>query len=179
MSKLSDTKTLQNLMAVYGEKCMSANKYKIYCDISFVQQNMRMYSFFRGLYIHYYNHAKQIFNILHDNMVSIDIEECIQEEEYNYNVLYENFSTIAKSEGLDEVSKLLYEYADISKTHAQQLKQMKIDEQKINNLSSDCLVQCICCGNIISTNSLPDFCCVCGSSKECFAIISNNGCIMN
>ena len=120
-------------------------------------------------------HGKIWFKLLNDGDIpsdSVNLEDAITGELYEFSEMYPEFARIAREEGFNDVAELFEDVAVIEGHHAEVFKDLKAHVDDIeptfytDNLNTEW--KCLNCGYVFSGGFVPEECPVCSHSMKYF-----------
>lgn len=173
-----NSKTYENLLAAYAGESQARVKYEYYASKAKKDGYVQIANIFEETSKNEKEHAKIWFKLIHDGMqdTSINLQDAIDGEDYEYNIMYDTFAKEAYAEGYPEIGKLFSQVGDIENHHARRY------EKLLNNLKQDmifkknivCSWKCDNCGHIAVGEEAPDICPVCDHPKAYFEILNEH-----
>lgn len=181
------SKTMKNLMKAFAGESAARNRYTFAAGEARKQNQPLIAHLFEFTANQEKEHAELFYSRLSEltgeNIdfdaglpvnVSSDLAELLQYAVHNENeehdVVYKEFSEIAKEEGYSEISMLFSNIAEIEKTHAERFGRFYklLKEGKLHSEDSSEKWVCTNCGYIVSSSSAPKKCPVCAHDMGYF-----------
>ncbi len=159
------SKTYQNLQSAFEYELQSQAKYDIFgvkaskeilLGISFTFETVSRNNRFI---------AERLRNIINGGELNTEqnLEEATENENYAGNIMYRDFSRVAREEGYGDIAALFSGIANIKLNH-QLTFQTYLGEIRTNTLfckNEEKLWICLGCGNILSGLCAPEICPIC------------------
>lgn len=174
------SQTMKNLMKAFAGESAARNRYTFAAGEAKKQKQPLLVHLFEFTANQEKEHAELFYQKLSEltgeNIefdaglpvnISSDLAELLQYAQHNENeehdVVYKEFSEVAKSEGFSEISALFANIAKIEKTHAERFGRFyqMLKEGKLHSSDSTENWVCTNCGYVVSSSSAPAKCPVC------------------
>lgn len=161
-----DSKTYQNLLTAYDNELMSSASYLIYSDIARNAGYMEISNIYDVTAKNNKEHARiWLRRINEGKLPSLPeaLRESIQNEFQMSSEMYQNFTTIAREEGYNDIAALFSGVANIGYYHSSQFQEIleNVENDQFFCKPQDRLWICMQCGNIMSGECAPEICPVC------------------
>lgn len=174
------SQTMKNLMKAFAGESAARNRYTFAAGEAKKQKQPLLAHLFEFTANQEKEHAELFYERLSEMTgenigfdaslpvnVSSDLAELLQYAQHNENeehdVVYKEFSEVAKEEGYPEISALFANIAKIEKTHAERFGRFyqMLKEGKLHSSDSTENWVCTNCGYVVSSSSAPAKCPVC------------------
>ena len=167
MMDFIDSKTYQNLETAYKTELMCSSKYLIYGDIARQEGYIEIGNIYDITARNEKEHARIWLRRINEGSLpttSENLQESIKTESYNASHMYQNFASVAKEEGFDDIASLFSGVANIEYNHLTNFQNQydNLVSGKLFCNPNETLWICMQCGNILSGPCAPDICPICG-----------------
>lgn len=108
-------------------ECHSYMKYKIYAEQARKNGYIKIGEIINEISEHEYDHAKLWFKLLHNDNISgmQDIlTDMIHNEDYEWRVMYNELSYVARKENLDDIAEIFEDIMEIELKHNEILQKI-------------------------------------------------------
>lgn len=178
MTKLKGTKTLENLMKAFAGESQARNRYTYYSSIAKKEGYVEISNIFAETANHEKEHAKRLFKFLKESETDVEITETFPTtmsstldnlkasaagENHEWNEMYPTFSTVAKEEGLTDISNAFKNIAIAEKYHEERYKKLAVLIETNTVFTEKKVIDWKCqnCGFLHNGTSAPDKCPAC------------------
>lgn len=179
MKELSGTKTEKNLQEAFAGESMAFTKYLYYASKAKKDGYVQIADLFEQTARNEKEHAKIWFKILHGGEIpstEINLQDCVNGENYEWTNMYAEFAKEAKEEGFNDIAFLFEKIGAIEKMHEERYKKLlsNIKEGIVFSREDDMIWECENCGHIVIGKKVPEMCPVCKHPKSYFMLRAEN-----
>ena len=162
-----DSKTYQNLITAYDKELMSSASYLIYSDIARNAGYIEISDIYDVIARNNKEHARIWLRRINEGKLptlSEALRQSMQNEYEMSSVMYQNFTTVARDEGYDDIAALFSGVANIGYYHSSEFQDIlgNVETNQVFCKPQERLWICMQCGNIMSGICAPEICPVCG-----------------
>lgn len=177
MECITTNLTAVNLMKAFAGESMARNKYDLFADIAQKEGYLRVAEHFREAALNEMYHARAEFKAYHMMVDGAETEITLKNldsgmagENYEHTIMYPEFATIAREEGLDKIAKLFEMIAKVEVEHEREYKELQDALKADGFLSSDEEEVWVCevCGHVHRGKKAPKACPLCKVPAEHF-----------
>ena len=187
---IKGTRTEQNLLASFAGESQARSRYTLFAEKAHEEGYQQIASVFMETAEQELSHARQFFALLEGGTVTItagypagvvgdtrqNLAEAAAGEREEWSDLYENFAKTAQEEGFPNIANLYKLIAKVEVMHEQRYIKMLERLENGTEFEEAEPVEWMCrkCGFVITTNSAPERCPVCGMDQGWFQRKANN-----
>lgn len=177
MSCSTENLTAVNLMKAFAGESQARNKYEFFAEVAKNEGYHKIARFFQEAADNEKYHAQAEFkayhNLLHGielNTTQDNLQYAADGERYEHEIMYPNFASIAKEEGLNEIARLLNAIGKVEVEHEAEYLALKtaLEEEGFFNSEDEEEYVCEICGHVHRGKKAPGKCPLCGVDKEYF-----------
>lgn len=177
MSCTTENLTAVNLMKAFAGESQARNKYEFFAEVAKNEGYHKIARFFQEAADNEKYHAQAEFkayhNLLHGielNTTQDNLQYAADGERYEHEIMYPNFASIAKEEGLNEIARLLNAIGKVEVEHEAEYLALKtaLEEEGFFNSEDEEEYVCEVCGHVHRGKKAPGKCPLCGVDKEYF-----------
>jgi rubrerythrin len=177
MECITENLTAVNLMKAFAGESMARNKYEFFAHIALEEGYHRISRFFQEAADNEKYHAHAEFKAYNKLTKDVELDTTKKNlqyaadgERYEHEIMYPNFATIAKEEGLKEIARMLNGIGKVEVEHEAEYLALKKALEEDGFFNSDEEEEYICevCGHVHKGKKPPAQCPLCGVSKEYF-----------
>ena len=108
MSRLTGTKTLENLMTAFAGESQAHTKYLYYASKAKKDGYVQISNIFTETALNEKEHAKIWFKLIHDGIgaTTDNLKDAASGENQEWTEMYREFAATAREEGLDDIAAL-------------------------------------------------------------------------
>lgn len=177
--ELKGSKTEANLFAAFAGESQARNKYYYYAEKAQQDGYEQMAAIFRETADNEEQHAKIWFKLLNDSSIpetSVNLQDAINGENYEWTDMYARFAEEAKEEGFSRIAMLFELVGKIEKEHEERFKKLleRLGGGTVFTREDDAVWICRNCGHIHFGKSAPNACTVCGKLQSYFEVKKEN-----
>lgn len=177
--QLKGSKTEQNLMTAFTAESRARNKYTLYAAKAKQDGYEQISAFFDETADNEKEHAEIWLKQLNEgnlNETTVNLNDAIHGENYEWVDMYPEFAKIAREEGFDHIAFLFEKVADIEKEHEERFKKLisNIKNETVFSKENDTVWICRNCGHIHIGKEAPSVCPVCSKEQAFFMEKNNN-----
>lgn len=171
--QLKGSKTEQNLLTAFTAESRARNKYTLYGAKAKQDGYEQISAFFDETAENEKEHAEIWLKQLNEgdlNITSVNLNDAIQGENYEWVDMYPEFAKIAREEGFDHIAFLFEKVAEIEKEHEERFKKLvsNIQNNEVFSKENETVWICRSCGHIHIGKEAPDVCPVCSKEQAYF-----------
>jgi desulfoferrodoxin-like iron-binding protein len=170
--------TAVNLLKAFAGESMARNKYEFFAEIAYDEGYHKIARFFQEAADNEKYHAMAEFKaynrLVHDielDTTRKNLEYAAEGERYEHEVMYPNFSKIAKDEGLNEIARMLKAIGKVEVEHEKEYRELIEALEKEGFFNSEEEEQewiCEVCGHVHRGKKPPKSCPLCRVESEYF-----------
>ncbi len=177
MECITDTLTAVNLMKAFAGESMARNKYEFFAQIAFEEGYHKIAKFFQEAADNEKYHAMAEFKAYNKLVSGIELDTtrknlayAAEGERYEHEVMYPNFSKIAKEEGLREIARMLKAIGKVEVEHEREYRELIEALEAEGFFSSEEEEEWVCevCGHVHRGKKPPKNCPLCKAASEYF-----------
>lgn len=168
---LKGTKTEANLLAAFAGESQARNKYDLFADLAEEQEFLDIAKIFRETAHHEMTHARLWFkHVFGMEPTKENLLKAAAGERYEAEVMYPEFSKIAREEGYTMIANQMDGVAKIEAWHEKRYLELQERVAKGEFFSSDeeTAWHCLECGHIHIGTTAPGACPVCHKPQTVF-----------
>ncbi|MBI5701387.1 rubrerythrin family protein [Candidatus Saganbacteria bacterium] len=190
MKSLKGTKTEKNLLASFAGESQARNRYTYFASVARKAGLEQIAAIFEETADNEKEHAKRFFKLLQGGDVEItatypagvisdtaqNLEAAAAGEKLEWTKLYVDASAIAREEGLDEVSIVFKEIAEVEEQHEKRYRKLlkNLKENKVFKKDAPVKWHCRNCGYVHEGTEAPRSCPACAHPQSYFEVLSEN-----
>ncbi len=177
MECITENLTAVNLMKAFAGESMARNKYEFFAEVAFEEGYHAISRFFQEAADNEKYHAMAEFKAYNKlvNDVELDttqknLQYAADGEKYEHEIMYPEFTEIAKEEGLKEIARMLKAIGKVEVEHEAHYLALKkaLEEDGFFNSDEDEEYICEVCGHVHKGKKPPAKCPLCGVEAEYF-----------
>ena len=184
------TRTEKNLLKAFAGESQARNRYTYFASAAKKEGYEQIANIFTETAENEKEHAKVFFKYLEGGDVEItasypagiikdtrtNLEEAASGENMEWTVLYSDFSQVAKSEGLSEISRSFEEIAKVERFHESRYRRLiaNITNKEVFKKKSSIKWHCTNCGYITEGNEAPKECPACKHPQSYYEVLAEN-----
>ena len=170
---LKGSKTEQNLLTAFTAESRARNKYTLYAAKAKQDGYEQISAFFDETAENEKEHAEIWLKQLNEgnlNETTVNLNDAISGENYEWVDMYPEFAKIAKEEGFDHIAFLFEKVAEIEKEHEERFNKLlsNIKNSEVFDKQNEVVWICRSCGHIHIGKSAPSVCPVCNKEQAYF-----------
>ncbi len=178
MKELKGSKTEQNLMTAFSMESQARNKYSFFAKKAREDGFEQIGAIFEETAKNEQAHAKLWFEVLNGGMASTEANLCgaADGENYEWTTMYDEYETVAKQEGFDEIAAMFNLVAKIEKEHEERYRKLlqNVKEGMVFSKDGDIAWICSNCGHVHFGKTAPLSCPVCKYPQSYFKEKNDN-----
>ena len=177
--ELKGSKTEQNLMAAFAGESQARNKYTYFASKAKKDGYEQIAAIFEETANNEKEHAKMWFKELNNGEVpttTVNLQDAIDGENYEWTDMYETFAKEAEEEGFDLIAKKFRMVGEIEKHHEERYRKLlkNIDDEVVFSKDDERIWICRNCGHVVVGRKAPAVCPVCAHPQSYFEIKAEN-----
>ncbi|MGP1608542.1 MAG: rubrerythrin [Clostridium sp.] len=177
--ELKGSKTEKNLMTAFAGESQASVKYLYYASKAKKEGYEQIKGVFEETSRNEKEHAKLWFKLLHGGTIPTtteNLKDAANGENYEVNIMYDEFAKTAREEGFEDIAKLFDGVAKVESAHEKRyLKFLKnIEDDMVFKRGEELVWICRNCGHIHYGQEAPNLCPVCSHPKAYFEIMAEN-----
>lgn len=177
--ELKGSKTEKNLMTAFAGESQASVKYLYYASKAKKEGYEQIKGVFEETSRNEKEHAKLWFKLLHGGTIPTtteNLKDAAKGENYEVNIMYDEFAKTAREEGFEDIAKLFDGVAKVESAHEKRyLKFLKnIEDDMVFKRGEELVWICRNCGHIHYGQEAPNLCPVCSHPKAYFEIMAEN-----
>jgi len=179
MKDLKGTKTEANLMTAFAGESQARNKYTYYASKAKKEGYEQIAAIFEETAGNEKEHAKMWFKLLCGGEVPstiTNLEDAANGENYEHTTMYNEFSSVAKEEGFDDIARLFTAVGAIEKEHEERYRKLldNIKREEVFKKEESVVWVCRNCGHVHVGKMAPKVCPTCNHPQSYFEIKNMN-----
>ena len=176
---LKGTQTEKNLQTAFAGESQASVKYLYYASKAKKEGYEQIKGVFEETSRNEKEHAKLWFKLLHGGTIPTtteNLKDAANGENYEVNIMYDEFAKTAREEGFEDIAKLFDGVAKVESAHEKRyLKFLKnIEDDMVFKRGEELVWICRNCGHIHYRQEAPNLCPVCSHPKAYFEIMAEN-----
>lgn len=177
--ELKGSKTEKNLMTAFAGESQASVKYLYYASKAKKEGYEQIKGVFEETSRNEKEHAKLWFKLLHGGTIPTtteNLKDAANGENYEVNIMYDEFAKTAREEGFEDIAKLFDGVAKVESAHEKRyLKFLKnIEDDMVFKRGEELVWICRNCGHLHYGQEAPNLCPVCSHPKAYFEIMAEN-----
>ncbi len=177
MECITKNLTAVNLLKAFAGESQARNKYEFFADVARKEGYHLIANFFQEAADNEKYHALAEFKaynkLVHDiefNSTKQNLQFAADGEKYEHEIMYPNFSQIAKEEGFDKIARMFKAIGKVEVEHEREYLALKKALEEEGFFQSDDEEEWVCevCGHIHRGKKAPNACPLCKVPKEYF-----------
>ena len=177
MECITDNLTAVNLMKAFAGESMARNKYEFFAKIAYDEGYHKIARFFQEAADNEKYHAMAEFKAYNRlvNDIELDttrknLEYAAEGEKYEHEIMYPNFSDIAREEGLKEIARMFTAIGKVEVEHEREYRELIEALEKDGFFNADEEEEWVCevCGHVHRGKKPPKNCPLCKAESEYF-----------
>lgn len=177
MECITKNLTAVNLMKAFAGESMARNKYEFFAKIAYEEGYHKIARFFQEAADNEKYHAMAEFKAYNRliNDIELDttrknLEYAAEGEKYEHEIMYPNFSKIAKEEGFAEIARMLKAIGKVEVEHEREYRELIEALEKDGFFNSEEEEEWVCevCGHVHRGKKPPKNCPLCKADSEYF-----------
>lgn len=171
MKNLKGTKTEENLKTAYKGESEARNKYTYFASKAKKDGYVQISEIFEQTANNEKEHAKLWFKLIEGiNKTDKNLQNSMQNEDYEARVMYPNFAKEAREEGFDDIAKMFKEVAEVESEHRDRYMALlkNIEKDTVFNDTKEVEWHCLNCGYVHKGKTAPEVCPACAHGREYF-----------
>lgn len=172
-SKYDGTETYKCLKQAFAAESEARNKYTYFASKATKEGYMEMADIFLMTAENEKEHAKLWYKELNDiGCTRENLENAACSEHHEWTEMYENYASIAESEGFLDLAKKFRQIASIEKEHEMRFRKLLVNMMncEVFRKSEIQIWECKNCGHIVVGTMAPVICPVCNHPQGYFHI---------
>jgi rubrerythrin len=178
MSKLTGSKTEENLKAAFAGEAQAHTKYLYYASKAKKEGYEQIGSIFEETAKNEKEHAKLWYKLLHEGVgtTTENLVLAAEGENYEWTEMYKSFAEEARKEGFNEIAAAFEGVGKVEREHEARYHRLldNIKENRVFNREEKIAWKCGNCGHIHFGADAPKICPVCSHPQGFFEIKAEN-----
>ncbi|MBN2824251.1 MAG: desulfoferrodoxin FeS4 iron-binding domain-containing protein [Campylobacterales bacterium] len=177
MECITENLTAVNLMKAFAGESQARNKYEFFAEVAFNEGYHRIARFFQEAADNEKYHAMAEFKAYNKLVKDVELDTTQKNlqyaadgEKYEYEIMYPEFTEIAKEEGLKEIARMFKAIGKVEVEHEAEYLALKkaLEEEGFFDSDEDEEWVCEVCGHVHRGKKPPAECPLCRVDKEYF-----------
>ena len=172
MSRLTGTKTLENLMTAFAGESQAHTKYLYYASKAKKDGYVQISNIFTETALNEKEHAKIWFKLIHDGIgaTTDNLKDAASGENQEWTEMYREFAATAREEGLDDIAALFEGVGAVEKEHEERYLKLlgNIKNDLVFKRGEETVWVCLNCGHVHVGDTAPQVCPVCAHPQSYF-----------
>lgn len=190
MSSVKGTKTEKNLLAAFAGESQARNRYTFFASQAKKDGYEQIAAIFEETANQEKEHAKRFFSMLQGGEVEIvaafpagvvgdtlaNLKASSEGEGHEWGVMYPEFASVAREEGMEGIAKLFENVAIAEKQHGKRYADLAANIEAGRVFKRDTVVRWRCrnCGFVLEGTEAPGACPACAHPQAYFEILGEN-----
>ncbi|MDO4355416.1 MAG: rubrerythrin family protein [Clostridia bacterium] len=172
MSRLTGTKTLENLMTAFAGESQAHTKYLYYASKAKKDGYVQISNIFTETALNEKEHAKIWFKLIHDGIgpTTENLKDAAAGENQEWTEMYREFAATAREEGLNDIAALFEGVGAVEKEHEERYLKLlgNIEGDLVFKKGEETVWVCLNCGHVHVGPTAPLVCPVCAHPQSYF-----------
>ncbi len=190
MASLKGTRTEKNILTAFCGESQARNRYTYFASQAKKEGFVQISAIFQETADQEKEHAKRLFKLLEGGEVEVqaafpagvigttreNLLAAAGGENYEHTVMYPEFATVAREEGLGEIADIFLAIAVAEKQHEKRYRDLaaNIEAGRVFKRDEPTVWRCRNCGYLHEGTEAPDLCPACAHAKAHFELLGEN-----
>ncbi|MEW6227356.1 MAG: rubrerythrin [Bacillota bacterium] len=175
--QLKGSKTEANLKAAFAGESQARNKYTYFASVARKEGYEQIAGVFQETADNEKEHAKlwaKALGFISDT--AANLEEAANGEHYEWTTMYREFAEVARSEGFNEIARIMQEVAEVEEAHEKRYRALleRLRSGTVFRREQPIKWHCRNCGYIHEGTEAPEVCPACAHPRSFYERLCEN-----